>query len=189
MDYDIKIKDIPEQKIASVRVKTTLNKVPEKVRQLLTETAEYLDSQGIKPAGPPLAIYYEVGSFLVDVEVGYPVPVEVEANERVHVNTVPGGKVAYTVYEGPHIDIPEAHRAVHTYLHEHDIKTTGDPAREVFLADPRDLAPDAPCRAESVWPIKVDQPLTRAERRRQEREQQALPKQAQSKQPPIPQVR
>lgn len=170
MGYDIKIKDSPEQRLASIRVKTTLNKVPEKVRQLLTETKEYLDAQGIKPAGPPMAIYFEVGSFLVDVEVGYPVKEEVEGNERVKASKVPGGKVACTSYEGPHIEIPEAHRAVHGYLHEHGIKVTSDPAREVFLIDPSEQPEGEPCRAESVWPIEA--PLSRAERRRQEREKE-----------------
>src|SRR5690606_36471491 len=135
MGYEIKTKDIPEQRIASIRVKTTLNKVPEKTRQLLAETREYLKAKGIEPAGNPIAIYYEVGSFLVNFEVGYPVDVEVEGNERVQANTVPAGRVAYTVYEGPHIDIPDAHRAVHTWLHENSVKTTGDPAREVFRSE------------------------------------------------------
>ena len=173
MDYEIKFRDQPEQRIASIRVKTTLNKVPEKTRQLLTEITEYLEPQGIEPKDDPVAIYYEVGSFLVDFEVGYPVAVEVVGNERVKANTIPAGKVAYTEYEGPHIDIPEAHRAVHNWLHERDVKTTGDPAREVFRCDMRVLAEGEPCKAESVWPIVADAPLTRAERRRQQREQQA----------------
>ena len=79
---DIKLKDLQPQQMAAVRAKTTINKITEKVVQLLNETADYLESQGIKPTGPGFGVYYEVGSVVVDVEAGYPVDVEVEGNDR-----------------------------------------------------------------------------------------------------------
>ncbi|MEX2599793.1 MAG: GyrI-like domain-containing protein [Dehalococcoidia bacterium] len=178
MGYEIKFKDVEEQKIASIRVKTTLNKVPEKTRQLVEEATEYLTSQNVEPIGPPLAIYYEVGSFVVDFEVGFPVNVDMEGNERVKPNTVPGGPIAYTVFEGKHIDIPDAHRTVHNWLHDNAVETSGDPAREVFLTDPRESGDEFWLKAESVWPIKPDQALSRADRRRRAKEQQKSPSSA-----------
>ncbi len=166
MDYEVKIKDYKPQRAASIRVKTTLPQVPAKVIQLLTETNDFLKSSGIKPTGPGFAIYYEVGSFLVDVEVGYPVDVEIEGGDRVQPSELPGGNAAMTLYKGPHGEMPVAHRAVHSWMNEHGVESTGGPTIEVFLTDLRELGEGEDCEAESVWPVVV---VTRADRRRQQR--------------------
>ena len=185
MAYDITTRDIKQQRYAGVRAKTTINKVTEKVTQLLNETAEYLDSQGVKPTGPGFAVYYEVGAVVVDVEVGYPIDLAVEGNDRVKCGELPAVKAAVTTYVGPHKDMPEAHRAVHMWMHEKDVKASEQPAREVFVTDLRELEPGAECRAESVWPI-MTQP-SRAERRREQRAPKAqMPMMPQSPtQPPM----
>lgn len=177
MSYTIKIKEYSPTKTAAVRVKTTLDKVPEKVSQLLNETYEYLEGQGIEPTGPGFGIYYEVGSFLVDIEVGYPVDAEVEGNERVKPGELQGCKAAMTVFKGKHIDVPEAHRAVHEWMHDNEVKSTGDPTIERFITDLRTHPLDEPCEVESVWPVEIE---TRAERRRKSKEKQPAT-------PPIPQ--
>lgn len=166
MDFGIQIREIKPQKIAAIRAKTTINKVTPKVVQLLQETADYLESVGVQPTGPGFGVYYEVGAFLVDVEVGYPVDVEVEGNGRVLPNALHGGKCAVAHYSGPHEQIAEAHRAVHTWMHANDVQASGEPAREVYLTDLRGIGEGETCEAESVWPIIHE---TRAERRRQQR--------------------
>lgn len=166
MQFDIQVRSFAPQKFAAVRAKTTIDKVTPKVTQLLRETADYLDSVGVQPIGPGVGVYYEVGSFIVDVEAGYPVPVEIDGNERVRPGELPGGKCAVAVYKGPHEDIADAHRAVHSWMHEHDIESTGEPAREIYLTDLRGLGEGEACEAESVWPVVHE---TRAERRRQQR--------------------
>ena len=166
MDFGIQIRDCKPQKIAAIRAKTTINKVTPKVVQLLQETADYLESVGVQPTGPGFGVYYEVGAFLVDVEVGYPVDVEVEGNGRVAPNSLPGGKCAIAHYKGPHEQIAEAHRAVHSWMHANDVQASGEPAREVYLTDLREVGEGGECEAESVWPIIHE---TRAERRRQQR--------------------
>lgn len=167
MAYDISIKEIKPQRFAGVRAKTTINKVTEKVTQLLNETAEYLETQGVKPTGPGFGVYYEVGAVVVDVEVGYPIEDEIDGNDRVHLGELPGVKAAVANYEGPHNAMPDAHRAVHTWMHENDVKASEEPAREVYITDLRDLKDGEDCKAESVWPVTV--PPSRAERRRASR--------------------
>ncbi len=166
MDYEVKIKEYKARPAASIRVKTTLPQVTAKVVQLLTETNDFLESAGIKPTGPGFAIYYEVGSFLVDVEVGYPVDAEITGSERVQPGELPGGKAAVTLHKGPHADMPAAHRAVHGWMNEHGVESTGGPTLEIFLTDLRELGEGEDCQAESVWPAVV---VTRADRRRQKR--------------------
>ena len=104
-DFEIKLRDYKPQRIASIRAKTTIDKVTSKVSQLLQETSDYLDGLGVSPAGAGLAVYYEVGSFLVDVEVGFPIIVEVPGNDRVQQNDLPGGKCAVALFQGPPADI------------------------------------------------------------------------------------
>ena len=166
MAYDIVTKEIKGHRYAAVRAKTTLNKVTEKVIQLLGETADYLETQGIKPTGPGFGVYYEVGNIVVDVEVGYPIDEEIEGNDRVRGGELPAVTALVTTYEGPHKEIPEAHRAVQMWMHDNDILGS-EPAREIYLTDLRDLADGQDCKAESVWPIEVRP--SRAERRREAR--------------------
>ena len=167
MAYDIETKQIKGHRYAAVRAKTTLNKVTEKVLQLLGETAEYLESQNIKPTGPGFGVYYSVGDFLVDLEIGYPIDEEIEGNDRVRGGELPDVTAVFTTYDGPHNLMPDAHRAVQMWMHENDVTPSGEPAREVYLTELRDLADGEDCKAESVWPIEV-QP-SRAERRRDAR--------------------
>ncbi len=164
MDFGIQLRAYKPQKIAAIRAKTTIDKVTPKVTQLLQETSDYLDSVGVRPAGPGVGVYYEVGAFLVDVQVGYPVDIEVEGNDRVRPGELPGGKCAVAVYKGPHKDIADAHRAVHQWMHTNNIQSTGEPTREVYISDLRSLGDGDDCEAESVWPVVHE---TRAEKRRQ----------------------
>ncbi len=166
MDFGIQIRAYRPQKIAAVRAKTTIDKVTPKVTQLLQETADYLQSIGVEPSGPGVGVYYEVGSFLVDVQAGYPVDVDIEGNERVRPAELPGGKCAVAFYRGPHRSIADAHRAVHQWMHTNSIQSTGEPTREVYITDLRWLGDDEDCEAESVWPVAHE---SRAEKRRQQR--------------------
>jgi effector-binding domain-containing protein len=167
MAYEVVVKDIKEMTVATVRAKTTLNKVAEKAKQLMAEVGEYLDAQGIKPTGLGFGVYYETGAVVVDMEVGYPVDTVVEGTDRVKSNTLPAVKAATTIYEGPHQAMPEAHRAVHGWMHDHDVPAAEAPAREVFITDLRELADGEDCKAESQWPVNM--PPSRAERRREAR--------------------
>ena len=165
MDYEVTIKSYRPQQMAAIRAKTTLPQVPSKVVQLLNETSDYLQSVSVEPTGPGFAVYYEVGSFLVDLEVGYPVGQEVEGNDRGHAGKLPGGKAAVTLHKGPHPQMPAAHRAVQAWMREHEVDYVRQ-AREVFLSDLRELSESDECKTESVWPIDIE---TRADRRRKNR--------------------
>lgn len=161
LEYAVEIREYEPRKTAAIRVKTTLDKVSPKVTQLLNETAEYLESLGLTPAGPGFGIYYEVGGhgFLVDVEVGYPVDLEIPGNDRVRPGSLPGGKAAVVRYKGPHAKIAAAHRAAQIWMREHGVDFV-DAAREVFLTDLRHLGEGEDCEAESIWPIDPDTPTT-----------------------------
>ena len=124
---------------------------------------------GIKAVGDPFSIYYEVGSFLVDLEVGYPIAEDILGNDRVKQNSIEGGKCAVANYVGPHKNIANAHRAVHAWMHDHDVKASGQPAREVFNTDLLGIELDSDCVAQSVWPVIHE---SRAEKRRHRKDSQ-----------------
>lgn len=148
------IRQFKPRNTAAIRVKTTLDKMTPKVIQLLNETAAYLESQGVAPAGPGFGIYHDVGrhGFLVDVEVGYPVDVRIIGNERVRPGGLAGGKAAVVAYKGPHRKMAAAHQAAQSWLNKHGIASIA-PAREVFLTDLRQIGEIEACEAEAVWPI------------------------------------
>ena len=99
----------------------------------------------------------------MDVEVGYPVEVEIPGNDRVRSGRLPGGKAVVVAYKGPHTKIAAAHGAAQSWMAKRSVEFF-DAAREVFLTDLRRLDDDEPCDAEAIWPIDPETPTTKPQR-------------------------
>lgn len=76
---------------------------------LLSEVYEWLATNGIAAAGPPLIRYLIVdyNSGEVEVDVGAPVATMVPGHLRVHSNEIPGGAYATVVHQGSYANLME----------------------------------------------------------------------------------
>jgi effector-binding domain-containing protein/DNA-binding transcriptional MerR regulator len=155
MDHDVKVRETADQPMVSVRGHTPLQEMPGFFSRAVGAEFALLGRLGLRPAGPPFAIYHdpEFREEDIDIEVGIPVAEPVDGTAEVAGGTLPGGTVAFTLHCGPYDEIGAAYRAVFTWIAEHGHEMAGPP-REVYLTDPGQVSDPAEYRTEVLWPIR-----------------------------------
>jgi effector-binding domain-containing protein len=140
--------------LTTVCIRTTVSRteIPNKLRELLEQTRNYLKSKGVEPSGPAYAQYYAFGAADADFECGWPVDEDVEEEGDIEMGSVDGGKGAVAVNDGPYATQIKAHGAVHGWLHTNGTFAGGFP-REVYLKDPT-TTDEAEWRTEVIWPMQ-----------------------------------
>ena len=136
--YDVVIKKIDPVKVASVR---GVVPTPPDQRSLWDELMGYLNQQGARMIGPPMAIYHdkEFKERDWDIEVCMPVIDEITPAKRIQVYGLPGfEKLACVVHTGPFATIGEAYDAVARWIDQNGYQIVG-PGRELNLRLPERL--------------------------------------------------
>jgi len=141
-EHEVLLKTVEAQWIASVR--QTLSSWEQEVfgptlSQMFDQVCGYLDRQGVKPAGPGMALYHD--DRLVhdsrqrgepDVETAVPIAKPVPESEQVKVRQMPKTQVAYAVHRGSFAGLLPAKQAVFAWVEANGYRRTG-PICEVYL--------------------------------------------------------
>jgi len=136
--YDVVIKQIEPLKVASVR---GVVPTPPDQRSLWDELIAYLNGQGAKMIGPPMAIYHdkEFKERDWDIEVVMPIVDELASTNGVKVYDLPSfEKMACVVHTGPFATIGEAYDALAKWIDQNGYHIVG-PGRELNLRLPDKL--------------------------------------------------
>jgi len=136
--YDVVIKKIEPVKVASVR---GVVPTPPDQRSLWDELMAYLNQQGARMIGPPMAIYHdkEFKERDWDIEVVMPITDEMAPTQRVKIYNLPGyEKMACVVHTGPFSTIGEAYDAIAKWIDQNGYQIVG-PWRELNLRVPEPL--------------------------------------------------
>ena len=136
--YDVVIKKIEPIKIASVR---GVVPTPPDQRSLWDELMGYLNQQGARMSGPPMALYHdkEFKERDWDIEVSIPIIDQIAPGQRVKVYDLPGfEKMACVVHTGPFATIGEAYDAIAKWIDQNGYQIVG-PGRELNLRLPDQL--------------------------------------------------
>jgi effector-binding domain-containing protein len=152
MSYQISEEHREKVPTVSVRVKTTVEKIPDELGRIYHQVFSYLQEIGTNPAGAPFAWYHEMTEDSIDMEAGVAVGAPVSGNEEVNPSELPGGMVAVVWYTGPYGDaMVEAYRAIEQWMNDNNRIPTGGPW-EVYWTDPAETPPEE-YRTEIVWPM------------------------------------
>ncbi|MCO6449435.1 MAG: MerR family transcriptional regulator [Caldilineales bacterium] len=131
---DVTIKEIPATKVISIR-----DIMPNyaSVGPLWHEMGEYMKAQGVQPAGPCLAVFYdtEYKESDVDVEACWPISGETKPADRVQVRELPGGTMASMILEGSYDGFTAAYGVLMTWIMENGYHIVG-PNREIYIIGP-----------------------------------------------------
>lgn len=138
MSYDIHVKHVPPQVVASARTHTVLGELGKVMHATLATIAG-----SVRPPdaaqGAPFAIYYNepFRPDDIDVEVGVPVAsaATLEESAKVKRRQLPGGPVAYTLHVGPYQTIGAAYEALYAWIAAHGHERIGPP-REIYVVAP-----------------------------------------------------
>jgi len=133
--YDVVIKKVEPVKVASAR---GVVPTPPDQRSLWDELTGYLNQQGARMIGPPMAIYHDQEFKERDwnIEVCMPITDEMAPNQRIKVYNLPAfEKMACVVHTGPFATIGEAYDAVAKWIDQNGYHIVG-PGRELNLRLP-----------------------------------------------------
>jgi effector-binding domain-containing protein len=153
MPYEIEIKDVPDQSVLRVRVRSTMEGIPEAMGEAFSELMGFVQANGVQVSGPPLCVYAEEMGAEVEAEmwVCFPVSPGCASSERVEATVLPGGPMAWTMHRGPYETMGAAYGAVYSWIEEQKRKPAGPP-RDIYLTDP-EKAPPEEYLTEIQWPV------------------------------------
>jgi len=152
MAYEIEVKDLEERYVATIRVKTTPDRIGDTFRELLPEVMAQLNEASVHPSNPPFGIYHTYSKDEVDLEAGVPIPHPIPTAGRVAGRQLPATRAAVTWHIGPYTTIGQAFRAVEAWIAEQGKEATGPPW-EVYWTGPAEQEDSARWRTEVGYPI------------------------------------
>jgi effector-binding domain-containing protein len=157
-DYDVVIKKIEAQTVASVR-----DVIPTygDIGRLFGLLGPFLGRHRVKVTGPAMAIYYdhEYREKGVDVEVAVPVAGNVTGTQKVTIGQLPGvEQAACLIHKGPYDKFHLAYKALMAWVEANKYQIIG-PNREIYLKGPGRFIKGNP--AEYITEIQL--PVKKAE--------------------------
>lgn len=90
-----------EQCHAGIRLRVTMQDLDEAIPPVVDEVATWMAERGVEPAGVPLVRYHVIDmAEELDITVGFPVPVGTRGDDRILIDSLPGGRYAALVFTG-----------------------------------------------------------------------------------------
>ncbi|MBM7854737.1 DNA-binding transcriptional MerR regulator [Desulfohalotomaculum tongense] len=143
--YDIRIRDIPEIFVRSLRKKIAIQKTGPVIRSVQEE----IHSLGGVPAGPPILLFYdeEFNPDKTDLEIAWPV-----GNSSLAGKTLPAVLAATCIHVGPYDRLDEAYEAIFSWINRNGYREKY-PTRQISLNDPR-TTPAEKLVSEIIIPVE-----------------------------------
>ena len=97
----------------------------------------FIEREGIRPAGPAVAVYRDWDGKRMSIDIGFPVdPSNVSnASGEVHLGKTPSGHALKSVHHGAYDNLKDTYVAMEAYIAEAGLKAKGT-AWEVYVTDP-----------------------------------------------------
>jgi effector-binding domain-containing protein len=94
-----------------------------------------LEELGVRPAGPPFIRYLRTGQRL-EIQLGVPVPAELEELDETQRAHLPAGRIAVLRHTGPYQGLEDAFEQLQAWVQERGEAVAG-PYWEAYVTDPR----------------------------------------------------
>ena len=151
MASEVSLQDQPTQPAVAIRTKIPDDGVGGLVGELIGEVWGFLEAKGVHPTGGPYArTIYMPGT---DIEVGFIVEHPLAGEGRVISSELPGGRAAIATHIGPYDQLGPVHKAVLTWVAEHNLQPAGAPW-ELYLSDPAREPDPKNWRTDVVLPVR-----------------------------------
>ena len=133
--YDVIIKKVEPQTVASLR---KVIPIPQDVGKMFEELFTYLGQRGVRPAGPPSAIWHDTEHKEKDwdTEVVVAIADALPAGNGIKTVQLPGVEnMAYTIHQGSYEGFSQAYAAIMGWIEANGYRIAG-PMREIYLRGP-----------------------------------------------------
>lgn len=151
MLQDIKVVEVKEQPVLSIRETTSMPSMPEKMGEIFSEIYAFMQKKEIVPVGPPFAYWHDMTGGIVDMECGFPVYGSAKGEGRIKSSKLPGGKAATALHIGPYDKLSEAYKVVESWIRDNGYQIAGNPW-ESYLTMP-DVEPSK-IKTQIFWLVK-----------------------------------
>ena len=155
MDYDVTLKEVATEHLASVRGTYPMAQLPEVMQAEFARVMSELVAEGVQPSGGAVTIYHGWTGDTVDAEIGFTIRgVFFPRNPKgpVKASRTPGGKVLFTVHVGHYVELEAAYKAIQSYAKANRLELA-DVMWERYLTDPA-TEPDLSKHVTEVyWPV------------------------------------
>ena len=153
MRYDIQVKEVPDQLVASVHRRASLATVGKEIPEAFHELSEALSPVGFGPGMPGVEYLGDVRPETEwDMEIFMPVAPSFEPPEGIDVKVRTGATCASTIHRGPYSECGAAYDALASWISENG-RTIVGPPRELYLNDPNEVG-EKEALTEILFPIK-----------------------------------
>ena len=153
MTDSIEVRELPEQYVLGIRMKTDMAGLPSSIGTMYHELFSYLGSKGIPPLGMPYAEYFEVGEKGIDLECGVAVPPGSKGEGRIVARVIPGTKALHAVHVGPYETMMGTYAKIDAWIKANGYAYAGNP-REIYNSDPQKEKDSSKWLTEIVWPVR-----------------------------------
>jgi effector-binding domain-containing protein len=141
MSFKCEIKEMPAQPALAIRMRTSLQNLPQTIGECFGKVINYLGQTGEQPAGAPYVGYYNMDMNDLDIEMGFPVAKALSGKGEIKASQLPGGKMGTCLYAGPYSEMPVAYEALTKLLEEKRLEPTGI-VYEVYYNSPAEVRPE-----------------------------------------------
>ncbi len=153
MSYTCQFQNQPSQPVLSVRMHTSVEKLPELLGLWFGSIANHIDALGEEPAGAPFVAYYNMDAQDLDVEIGFPVNKELPGESEIQPGEIPGGPVMSCINIGPYEKMDNAYNAMAQRIEANGKQTTGT-VYEFYYNAPDEVPPQE-LKTRIVMPLAV----------------------------------
>lgn len=136
-DYDVVIKRVEPIRAAVINDKVpNMDVVNATFDRLFDEALDYTNSHGAMPSSAPFDLWYDMvtdQSENMRVAVVIPIDSNLEGNDRVKIETIPGAdQMASVIHAGPFATLGQAYGAAFSWINDNGYHIAG-PTREIYL--------------------------------------------------------
>jgi len=134
-EYDIELKTIPSQLVASRRILILNNdEVPDYLGAAFDDVYKHLEDSEIEATGPSFALWHssEDAYENEDVEAVFPIGETIDGTEEIQIYTLKEAFVATAIHRGKFDDFIQAHTTILSWIEENDYELDG-PYREIYI--------------------------------------------------------
>lgn len=121
----IEVDEQKPQPILSIRVKTSLEKLPDIIGKGYHKIANYLNELGEQPADVPFTAYYNLDMQNMDVEMGFPVSKPLPGKDDIKASEIAQGKIVSCMYKGPYSAMELVYNEIFKWMGEKGYQPIG----------------------------------------------------------------
>jgi len=123
--HNSEIVDQAAQPVLSIRVRTSVERLPEWLGKAYSLVIRHMAELGEQPTGAPFAAYHNMDMQNLDVEAGFPVARILPGKGEIAAREIEAGKQARCLHTGPYAASAPVYEALTKYLSEKGYTSTG----------------------------------------------------------------